>query len=232
MRISTTIRTVISIFLTGIFIGLGGCTKHPPEMPYVEHEYGAYYRLDSLVIENHGDQLLRIVWGGRYSDNPGWTKLFSQITDPEELEELHLLYGDGCIYKGRQFYWILQNTGPNYRQDPMCAIDLRINDIDVITLTDWDEGHPAGSSVRDLLALSYSYCDERYVQALTEVPGMRQLVDYYWSRTSVDYFPYEERLQICFQSLEPSSVSLRDSHLIIRITDSHDRVITATYRPL
>lgn len=62
----------------------------------------------------------------------------------------------------------------------ICAMDWRITGMEVITLADYDDAHPAGSSLADILTLEYWYKRELHAIPLQEVRyGALMLADFY-----------------------------------------------------
>lgn len=62
----------------------------------------------------------------------------------------------------------------------ICALDWRITEIEVLTLSDYDATHPAGSSLADILTLEYRYKNRPLSIPLQELRyGTLMLADFY-----------------------------------------------------
>lgn len=101
----------------------------------------------------------------------------------------------------------------------VCAIDWRITDMDVITLTDYDASHPSGSSLKDILMLEYKYKKKHISIKVSDIKyGIVMLSDYY---------PYDP--DFCFLYLSPINErqSLYGAKVEVIIKDSFGRTLNA-----
>ena len=142
-------------------LSLTSCFKihRPPKETYVEHEYGKFYRVTEL----------RCGWAR--GDDVYIVRLLPTLTEASaEKMEIVSFYGNKAVYRGRQYYYVIQMTGPDYSPiRSMNAVDWRITEIDLIALNDWDSTHPEGSSLKELFSLRYLYNDSVITVPLNEL---------------------------------------------------------------
>ena len=102
---------------------------------YVERTYTAMYRVDSIGR-----------WGSRF--------IAYYTHDPaveQEIRDFYRSLDTSLIYKG---YLLLYYGERQY--ETWCAIDCQITEMDVVCLKDWDEEHPAGSSIKEKCLIEWA----------------------------------------------------------------------------
>ena len=101
----------------------------------------------------------------------------------------------------------------------VCAIDWRITDMDVITLTDYDASHPSGSSLKDILMLEYKYKKKHISIKVSDIKyGIVMLSDYY---------PYDPDFSFLYLSPINERQSLYGAKVEVIIKDSFGRTLNA-----
>ena len=136
-------------------LSLTSCFKQE----YVERTYTAMYRADSISR-----------WGSRF--------IAYYTHDPaveQEIREFYRSLDTSLIYKG---YLLLYYGERQY--ETWCAIDWQITEMDVVCLKDWDEEHPAGSSIKEKCFIEYNYMHRPHSKPLTDIKyGELMLCDIY-----------------------------------------------------
>ena len=96
--------------------------------------------------------------------------------EPFDLEsrQFYEALDTALVFKGR-----LVITGANLYLKTWELLDMRISSVDVTALADYDKSHPAGSSLNDVLTLSYRYKRGWTSQPLSDIKyGDVMLGDY------------------------------------------------------
>lgn len=101
-------------------------------------------------------------------------------------------------------------------REKVCALDWRITDIDVTALEDFDENHSAGSSLKDVLYITYCYKGNYISLPLSDIK--------YGSIMLSDFYPYAPDELTLSLSLPDGMVY--NSAIEVRITDAFGRVFS------
>ena len=116
---------------------------------YVERTYTAMYRADSI------GRVVKRNFIAHYTRDPAVE---------QEIREFYRRLDTSLIYKG---YLLLYYGERQY--ETWCAIDWQITEMDVICLKDWDEEHPAGSSIKEKCLIEYEYMHKYFSKPLTNI---------------------------------------------------------------
>lgn len=175
-----------------LFFFLFSCEK---EAEYIDTSYQMIYQASNIYLRE-GAVLFE------YDENPTFdtdSRLFYQSADTS------------LTFK------IARPNRSHPEYGVVCAVDWRISKIQVITLQDYDEDHPAGSSINDLLQIEYRYKDNSFTIPLTEVNyGVIMLCDFF------PYRPYHSPLL-----LQRRDKRKQMPRIEVRIDDAFGRTLTA-----
>ena len=101
-------------------------------------------------------------------------------------------YVDSADIESRNFYaqldssltfQVIRTPYTKVEHQDICAIDWRIISIDIVALERYDENHPAGNSLNDIMSIEYTYKGKEVLLPLSEV--------HYGSIMLSDYYPYD-----------------------------------------
>lgn len=199
-------RSLLMILLVACLSIVVSCKKD-----YVRQEPGRIYRMDGIqLFTDPSDNL-----------EPGCIGIQPQYSYDEAFE-----------LESRQFYKSLDTTlvfkgylkirNKNMYMKYWNLLDMRIASIEVTALAAFDEKHPAGSSLNDVLDISYWYKRARLTKPVSEISyGSIMLADFIWGA---------ENVFLGFPGLTLSR-RIPDSRLLppveVRLTDSFGREFTA-----
>ena len=179
-----------------LFISLPLLASCDREGDYVETSYIRIYQVVSISLEGESELSMRC------SDNLDFdaeSRAFYQAADTS------------LTFKLRR---------PNHahpERGTIGAIDWRIASIEATTMEDFDENHPAGSSMNDLLCFEYEYKNKRHSIPLTEIK--------YGTIMLIDYYPYDPDWKQPWFRLSIDRV--RMPHMEVTIKDAFGRTLTA-----
>jgi hypothetical protein len=121
-------------FLLLSFLFCGGCqeTKQAVEISYA-HLYG----VDSITVESKSMAII---------------PYYSRVEDDSSRRAFYADLDTSLLYQGVLYQDFADDLRNNW-----CALDLRINNIEITSLINLDSQHPAGSIVNDLFSIRYFY---------------------------------------------------------------------------
>lgn len=177
----TEMKKITLFFVASISLFcLSSCIeKEHRNQEYAEETYVKIYKPQSVEAWGMGAA------GGTIKIVPAeYDKSFER-----ESRSFYTSLDTSLVFKG----WRYKITNGNRQLQEWCAIDFRITKIDVVTLEDYDASHPAGSSLNDLMRVSYEYMHEIVSKKLNDIS--------YGNLMLIDYFPYSD----AFNCIEISS---------------------------
>lgn len=112
-------------------------------------------------------------------------------TSDSESRMFYLAQDTSFTFKRRER---IRFNKPEY--ETLCAMDLRITDIQVYAVDKFDDEHPAGSCVNDKLNVEYYYKDEIVKYPLSDIDAKPIML--------ADYYPYAKpfRSNISFSVID------------------------------
>ena len=193
-------KKLITCFFVGILVVVG-CNKNE----YVEIEPDYIIKSDNLVL--NGQYIYPSI------------KLSFDIDFNSDSRNFYQSIDTTVTYKGYREKMSYQQK----QSEGWCLLDWRIKSINVITLVDFDASHPEGSSVNDLLGISYHYKFKEI-----DIP----LVDFKYGDLMLgDYYPYSDDVfqtehSLCLHFLEQGRTWLEDNTYEVQIEDAFGRTVT------
>ena len=195
------------IVLSSIMAGLSSCIK---DWNYIEQPVDRIFRLEG--IELYGQQI-----EGLGPNDVAIQPQYIYSSDFDTVSRQYYADKDTSL----MFCGNLTITGKNYYLKHWNLIDLRFVSVDVISLVDFDDKHPAGSSINDFFSLSYWYKHRLYTIPVSDVEFGRVMLG--------DFFPSTEGycslpgLVLTFNGKE----SLDLPPIEVRITDAWGRTFSS-----
>ncbi|MBR5034266.1 MAG: hypothetical protein IKX71_03085 [Bacteroidales bacterium] len=137
-----------------------------------------------------------------FAENIPYSRIYSVNTysltrDREKIDIIPVCGGYDALFdkESRSFYSALDTnlsftgrrlviTNSRKEMECWCAVDLRISAIDIFALEEFDDTHPAETSLNDLCQLWYTYKHCKVIRPLTDVQDAGLML--------VDYYPYNE----------------------------------------
>ena len=179
---------------------------------YVRQEPGRIYRMDGIQLYTYPSENLM----------PGCVGIQPHYDYDEAFEE-----------ESRQFYKSLDSTlvfkgylkirSSNLYMKYWDLLDMRISSIEVTALADFDEAHPAGSSLNDILNISYWYKRAWITKPVADIS--------YGCMMLADCVPGAENTFLSYPGLTLSCKNADSQPLPpveVRITDSFGREFSAS----
>lgn len=124
--------------------------------------------------------------------------------------------------ESRQFYIAADTSlvirGYRHKTDwwiSYSAVDWRITKIDVIALEDYDENHPAGELLNDVLSITYTGMDRKTITKPVSEIDYGDIMLGYYVPGGTDYY--------CLK-LWPNEGAIKPSNFEVRIEDAFGRV--------
>jgi hypothetical protein len=183
--------------------GLSSCIK---DRNYIEQAVDRIYRLDG--IEVYGQPV-----EGLGPNDVAIQPLYTYSSDFDAVSRQYYAEVDTAL----MFSGNLIITNKNYYLRNWNLIDLRFVSVEVIALVNFDDKHPAGSSLNDFFSLSYWYKHSLYTIPVSDIEyGLVMLGDFFPSSEGFCSLP---GLVLTFNGNE----SLDIPPIEVRITDAWGR---------
>lgn len=191
-------------------------------------EYESIYRVEDFIVSGSGSCLTILPEVSSY--DAGFD---------EESKAFYSSLDSSLSYSGKVHY---QAFSGGYHK-VLSAVDWRINTVDIISREDFDEQHPAGSSLCDLIEIRYHYKHSLINRPLSDIHyGVMMITDYF-PYGGYDYaflklclyqtpFTNYREIQECEKITAPLSYGEAPFPAIeIRITDAFGREFVKQYDP-
>ena len=178
---------------------------------YVRQEPGRIYRMDGIQLFSEPSENLE---PGCIGIQPlySYDEAFEQ-----ESRQFYKSLDTALVFKG---YLKIRNK--NMYMKYWNLLDMRISSIEVTALAAFDETHPAGSSLNDILNISYWYKRIRITKPVSEISyGSMMLADFVHGSENV-FLGYPG---VTLSRKTPDSSPLPPVE--VRLTDSFGREFTA-----
>lgn len=108
----------------------------------------SYYSMEELQADVQNDKLFMFILGDMQA---GYDKIYGNIKNEVLYNELCNYFGDTSYNKDIYYY-----MGAGYNESYICDIES----INITAETDWDDSHPAGTLLNDLVKINgHSYFD-------------------------------------------------------------------------
>lgn len=232
-------RLLLSIAIVCMGLAATSCFKRPdpPKVESIVTEYQLVKRLDAMRVyrclasaERPGDEdtsYLFIPFTCHFSDEQMLHGEAKRILDKWKSEALSF-YGSEFIYSGLKYYLFYELGAGKYAEIMPVAYDWRATDIDIITLTDWDADHPAGTSVKDKFCLMFRCSDRLVTVALSDFKYGDLMFTDFFGKIDFPYVPSCNSGLVLRLTDNTSRQSFRESEMQVCLKTAFDTEYTAT----